>query len=190
VILAVGLGNPGDRYAGTRHNVGFAAVERLAARHGPVAWRAKFLGNYAELGLGAIRVGVLEPLTYMNESGRSVRAAADFFKLAASDILVVHDELDLPLGQVRLKAGGGDAGHRGLRSLTAHLGGGDYVRVRVGIGRPPPNFRGEVADYVLEGFPLPDRPVVDEVVSRAAEAIEVVVERGLSAAMNQVNQRN
>jgi len=189
VILIVGLGNPGPRYTATRHNVGFRAVERLVerARGGP--FRDKFQGQLATLSLGSQPCLALLPQTFMNESGRSVQACAAFYKLAAADVVVVHDELDVPFGEVRLKLGGGDAGHRGIRSIAAHLGTQEFVRVRVGIGRPPPDFRGDPSDYVLDGFPLAEQPGVESMLDRAVEAITLLVERGLSSAMNVVNQR-
>lgn len=185
--MIVGLGNPGPRYADTRHNIGFRVVDALAPGLG---FREKFHGQFA-LGLVAgCRVGLLKPQTFMNVSGRSVRAAVDFYRVAVDSVLVVHDELDLPLGEVRLKVGGGEAGHNGLKSVTSSLGNKDYVRVRVGIGRPPGEFRGSVADFVLQGF-APDEAVhVPEIVKRAVEAIEQVLTAGLAAAMNQVNRRS
>jgi peptidyl-tRNA hydrolase, PTH1 family len=189
MILVVGLGNPGARYAEHRHNVGFRVVEALALRVQSPPWRAKFHGQFAQGELASGRVILLKPETYMNESGQSVRAALTFFKLTPRDVLAVHDELDLPFGEVRLKVGGGEAGHNGLRSLTAHLGTPDYGRVRVGIGRPPPEFRGRGADFVLEAFAPPERADLDNVISRAADAVTLVSERGLTVAMNATNQR-
>jgi len=125
----------------------------------------------------------------MNDSGSSVQPCAAFYDVAPPDLVVVHDELDLPFGDVRLKLGGGDAGHRGLKSVTQHLGTDQYVRVRVGIGRPDPEFPGDVADYVLQGFPLADRASLDDTLDRAVEAVTLFTSRGLSLAMNVVNQR-
>jgi PTH1 family peptidyl-tRNA hydrolase len=189
VIALVGLGNPGERYAATRHNVGFRVVERVVEKCGGSGWREKFSGRVATVERAGEKLLVLEPQTFMNESGRSVRAALDFHGLGVEDLLVVHDELDLAFGEVRLKQGGGDAGHRGLRSVTAHVASSDYGRVRVGIGRPPPEFGGSVADFVLQGFALADQAELSGVIDRAAEAIEIVVERGLPAAMNEINRR-
>ncbi|MDX2054329.1 MAG: aminoacyl-tRNA hydrolase [Polyangiaceae bacterium] len=186
MFLVVGLGNPGSRYSGTRHNIGFLAVEFLARG---AEWRQKFQGEIAQIELGGQKLTLLKPLTYMNESGQSVGPAAKFFKVEPRDVVVVHDELDLPLGTVRIKQGGGDAGHNGLRSIRAHLGTGDFIRIRLGIGRPPPTFRGEIADYVLQGFPLADQGARDTMAEQAALALELIVERGLSSAMNTVNQR-
>lgn len=189
MIALVGLGNPGERYAETRHNVGFRVVERLVEKCGGSGWREKFSGRIAAVECGGQRLLVLEPLTFMNESGRSVRAALDFHGLGVEDLLVVHDELDLPFGDVRLKQGGGDAGHRGLRSVTAHVASSDYARLRIGIGRPPPEFGGSVADFVLQGFALADRAELSGVIDRAVEAIEIIVDEGLPAAMNEINRR-
>ncbi len=188
MILVVGLGNPGRRYEDTRHNVGFMVVERVASRAGG-QWREKFRGRFAQIDIGSERVAVLEPHTYMNESGGSVRPAATFFKVPPSDVLVVHDELDLPFGEIRLKQGGGDAGHNGLKSVTSHLGTPDYMRLRIGIGRPPAGFRGDMADYVLQAFASAERADLDDVVVRAADVVALVVERGIAAAMNVTNQR-
>ncbi len=188
MILLVGLGNPGRRYEETRHNVGFMVVERVVARAAGL-WREKFRGRFAQVELGRERVVALEPHTFMNESGGSVRPAATFFKVPPADVLVVHDELDLPFGQIRLKQGGGDAGHKGLKSVTSHLGTPEYMRLRIGIGRPPAGFRGDVADFVLQAFASAERADLDDVVDGAADVVALVVERGLAAAMNVTNQR-
>jgi PTH1 family peptidyl-tRNA hydrolase len=154
-----------------------------------VVWRAKFNGEFAQGELGGERIGLLKPLTYMNESGLSVRAGMTFFKLTPADVLVVHDELDLAFGDVRLKKDGGEAGHNGLRSITTHLGTPAYLRVRIGIGRPAPEFRGRGADFVLEAFSPLERADLGDVISRAGDAVALVVERGLEVAMNATNQR-
>lgn len=190
MILVVGLGNPGSRYADTRHNVGFRVVERVAERTpGAGAWREAFEGQFAPATIAGQEAGLLQPWTFMNASGRSVRAASSHFGLAPAEILVVHDELDLGFGQLRLKLGGGDAGHRGLRSITQELGSADYGRLRLGIGRPPPDFVGGVVDFVLQGFPLAGRTELLRVLDRAAEAVELVAGSGLPAAMSTINRR-
>jgi peptidyl-tRNA hydrolase, PTH1 family len=193
VILLVGLGNPGPQYAQTRHNVGFMAVDAFCAREagaGRVAsFRARFDGQFAELSLGAGRVGVLKPETYMNASGRSVRAAVSSFGVAPANVLVVHDELDIPFGDLRLKSGGGDGGHRGLRSISAELADPAYGRLRVGIGRPPAHFQGDVADFVLQAFALEERGELIRVFAKTCEAIESVITDGLDRTMNRTNQR-
>ncbi len=191
MILVVGLGNPGDRYRDTRHNVGFMVVDLIAERWGRAVWRQKFQGEtaQAEAAGGATKVALLKPLTFMNLSGKSVQAAAAFYKVAPADVVVVHDELDVPFGQIKLKSGGGDAGHNGLKSVTAQLGTNAYQRVRVGIGRPPSDFRGDTADYVLRAFAPAEQADLADVVEHAANAVEMIVSHGISAAMNQMNRR-
>jgi len=188
VILVVGLGNPGPRYADTRHNAGFMVVDALA-RGGIAAFRSRFEGQYAELELGGEQVGLLKPATFMNESGRSVRAASSFLALAPESLLVVHDELDLGFGELRLKQGGGDGGHRGLRSISAELADPGYGRLRCGIGRPAPDFDGGVVDFVLQAFALEERSELASALERASEAVKFVISDGLSRAMNRTNQR-
>jgi peptidyl-tRNA hydrolase, PTH1 family len=183
-LLVVGLGNPGAEYAATRHNLGFFVVDELASRAGAPPFRKKFHGELADARVGGEPATLLKPLTYMNDSGRSVQAAVAFYKLPLASVLVVHDELDLPFAEVRLKSGGGDAGNRGIRSLIAHLGSPDFARLRVGIGRPPPGFRGSPADFVLQGFAPAERAELAALVARAADTAELVATRGLAAAMN------
>ena len=190
MILVVGLGNPGPRYAWPRHNAGFLAIDALALRGGRVAsFRPQFDGLYAEMELGSERVGLLKPETFMNASGRSVRQAAAFFKVDPEALLVVHDELDLPSGELRLKFGGGDGGHRGIRSISAELGTADYGRLRVGIGRPAPDFQGDIADFVLQAVAPEERIELTRVLERASEVVESVVRDGLPQTMNRTNQR-
>jgi PTH1 family peptidyl-tRNA hydrolase len=153
------------------------------------AFRERFQGDYAECELGSKHVGLLKPATFMNESGHSVRAASVFFGVAPEAVLVVHDELDLAFGQLRLKQGGGDGGHRGLRSISAELATPDYGRVRFGIGRPPAHFDGDVADFVLQAFALEERNELPSVLERASEAVKFVISDGLDRAMNRTNQR-
>src|SRR5664279_5685963 len=145
MLLFVGLGNPGERYAGNRHNIGFMAVQAIARRHDIAPWRRKFQGVAVEGTIANERVLLLLPGTYMNESGRAVAEAANFYKLEAGQIVVFHDEVDLPPAKVRVKAGGGVAGHNGLRSITAHVG-NDYRRVRIGVGKP--HAKEQVAGHV------------------------------------------
>ena len=149
MLLFVGLGNPGTRYARNRHNIGFVVAEEIARRHGFAPWRRRFQGEASEGTLGSERVILLKPTTYMNDSGRAVQEAANFFKLAAGDITVFQDELELPPGKVRVKVGGGIAGHNGLRSITSHIG-NDYRRVRLGIGHP--GVKELVHSHVLSDF--------------------------------------
>ncbi len=189
MLLVVGLGNPGKEYASHRHNVGFMAVDALADRVRADAWREKFSGVYAKAELAGEPAVLLKPMTYMNESGRSVQPAAAFFKVEPKDVIVLHDELDLPFSDVRLKVGGGHAGHNGLRSIMASLGTGDFGRLRIGIGRPPPGFRGEVADYVLSSFNASERAELPETLKLAAESVLEVASRGFQAAMKVRNTR-
>jgi peptidyl-tRNA hydrolase, PTH1 family len=192
-VILVGLGNPGERYADTRHNVGFLVVDRLAEAWGAPAFRTKFQGQLTQVdrrsGGESRRIGLLKPMTFMNLSGQSVQGAAAFFKAAPADVVVVHDELDLPLGRVALKAGGGSAGHNGLKSITQCLGSSDYRRLRLGIGRPGPEFKGDIADFVLEGVPPSEKPAYESMLAKATEALELLVEQGFDAAMNRTNRR-
>jgi peptidyl-tRNA hydrolase, PTH1 family len=188
-ILVVGLGNPGRKYEGNRHNVGFMTVDELRRVEGLPDWREKFSGVFTKgAALGADLV-LLKPLTFMNLSGQSVQPAAAFLKVAPAEIVVVHDELDLPFGDVRIKQGGGHAGHNGLRSLIERLGTPDFVRVRIGIGRPPAGFRGEVADYVLSDFDAAERAELPGVLAKALDAARRVIKDGVQGAMNVVNQK-
>jgi len=156
--LIVGLGNPGSGYAGNRHNIGFMAVDAIAKRHGLVPWRRRFQGVAAEGPLAGERVLLLLPGTYMNDSGRAVAEAANFYKLGLPDIVVLHDEIDLAPAKVRVKTGGGNAGHNGLRSISSHVG-NDYRRVRIGVGHP--GAKELVHDYVLNDFAKSERDWVE-----------------------------
>jgi len=193
MFLVVGLGNPGKKYEKNRHNVGFMVVEQLARSHGLPDFKEKFSAVWTkgELAVGGGRhsVALLEPQTYMNLSGDSVQPAASFLKIDPSHVIVVHDELDLPWRDVRLKVGGGHAGHNGLRSIIQRLGSPDFVRVRVGVGRPPPGWKGDVADYVLHDFDAMEKAELPDVIDRAVAAIEKVITGGVAAAMNAVNTK-
>jgi PTH1 family peptidyl-tRNA hydrolase len=164
--LFVGLGNPGPKYAHNRHNIGFLAVEEIARRHGFAAWRRRFQGETAEGTLDQERVVLLRPQTFMNESGRAVQEAANFFKLAAGEVTVFQDELELPPAKLRVKLGGGIAGHNGLRSISAHIG-NEYRRVRLGIGHP--GIKTLVHGYVLSDFAKDERPWVSALCAAVAE---------------------
>ncbi len=183
-LLVVGLGNPGREYARNRHNVGRMVVEELARRHDG-AWRAKFNGRLADVRIDGHRVGVLAPDTYMNDSGRSVKAAAAFYKLEPDAVLVVHDESDLETGRLQARMGGGLAGHNGLRSIVQYLGTPDFLRLRVGVGRPGRGDHRKLADYVLADFEPADD--VQGIVSRAADAVESLDAEGLEAAQRRFN---
>ena len=190
MLLIAGLGNPGPRYQATRHNLGFRVVDELARQCGvpASAFRERFHGEIASARLGDEELLLLRPQTFMNDSGRSVQAACTFYKLKPSELIVAHDELDLPFGELRLKKGGGDGGNRGIRSVTAALG-PDYIRIRLGIGRPPPDFRGDPADFVLQAFASAEQAGVDQMLSRATEAVSLLTTLGLEKAMNGINQR-
>jgi PTH1 family peptidyl-tRNA hydrolase len=177
MLLLVGLGNPGERYVGNRHNIGFLAVQEIAKRHGIGPWRRRFQGVACEGPLGGVRTLLLLPGTFMNESGRAVAEAVHFYKLAAVDVTVFHDEIDLPPGKVRVKMGGGIAGHNGLRSISEHIG-NDYRRVRIGIGHP--GDKDLVERYVLSDFAKSDRDWVDALIAILADNAELIA-RGQDA---------
>jgi PTH1 family peptidyl-tRNA hydrolase len=185
-LLVAGLGNPGPRYARTRHNLGHMVCAEVARRHGG-SFRSKFSGDLAELRLDSVRVALLAPQTYMNESGRAVGAAVRFFKLPPSQLLVVHDEVDLELGRLQARMGGGLAGHNGLRSVAQHLGTAEFMRLRIGIGRPERGDPRPVADWVLT--PFPPEVDVDVLVGRAADAVEAITLVGLEEAQRRFNER-
>jgi peptidyl-tRNA hydrolase, PTH1 family len=186
--LVVGLGNPGKEYAGTRHNVGFEVVDVLARRHGARLKSGKERALVDEVRIDGQRVALAEPTTYMNLSGESVAPLVRRFGIDdPTRLVIVQDELDLPTGRVRVKVGGGLAGHNGLRSIKAHLHTDAFVRVRIGIGRPPSKEHG--ADHVLKRVGKSDREALAVAVEEAADAVELIVARGADAAMNQVNAR-
>ena len=178
-LLVVGLGNPGREHVRNRHNVGWMVVDELARRHG-ASFRGKFSGQLAEVRDGDLRLGLLKPELYMNESGRSVAPAARFFKVPPEQLLVVHDEGDLDLGRLQARAGGGLAGHNGLRSIAQQLGTQDFLRLRVGVGRPERGDPRPLADYVLSNFEPHDD--AEAIVSRAADAVEAIARDGLEPA--------
>jgi PTH1 family peptidyl-tRNA hydrolase len=184
MLLFVGLGNPGPRYAANRHNVGFMAVQAIARRHDIKPWRRKFQGLAVEGTLGGKRVLLLLPGTYMNESGRAVQEAARFYKLAAGEIVVFHDEVDLPPAKVRVKVGGGVAGHNGLRSISAHVG-NDYKRVRIGIGKPA--AKEQVPGHVLGDFAKSEWPWVEALCEVIAEHAGLLAEGRDSTFQNRVH---
>ena len=185
-LLVVGLGNPGREYATTRHNVGFMVADELARRHGG-SWRSKFSGEVADIRLDGARLALLKPQTFMNESGRSAGAAAKFYKVEPEDLLAVHDEVDLDLGRMQARLGGGLAGHNGLRSMASALKTPEFLRLRIGVGRPERGDRRPVSDWVLSPFD----PSVDvgSLVGRAADAVETLVRDGLDEAQQRFNER-
>jgi PTH1 family peptidyl-tRNA hydrolase len=189
--LLVGLGNPGDKYSGTRHNVGFMALERLASRQG-VAFKAqaKLHGLLAEVGHGPSRLRLLMPQTYMNESGRSIRAALDWFRLEPSQMLILVDDMDLPLGRLRLRASGGAGGHNGLRSTITHLGGQEFPRLRIGIGAPglnPVERKQRTVSHVLGRFAASEQPILDEVLDEVLAGVDLIARLGMERAGNRLN---
>lgn len=184
--LVVGLGNPGAPYEGTRHNLGFEVVELLAERHGGRLRSGKERARSVEVRIGDRRVALAEPMTYMNESGQAVRPLVRRFGIEdLTHLIVVHDELDLPLGRMKVKVGGGLAGHNGLRSIKAHLHDDGFVRIRIGVGKPRSKEHG--ADHVLSRLSKRERAEADQVVQRAADAVEAIVADGVEAAMQRFN---
>jgi peptidyl-tRNA hydrolase, PTH1 family len=184
VLLFAGLGNPGSTYAGHRHNVGFMALDLVGERHGFSPWRQKFQGRLAEGHLGGAKVLLLEPMTYMNESGRSVGEALRFYKLEPKDLVVWHDELDLVPFKCRVKQGGGVAGHNGLRSIAAHLGTQDFKRVRLGIGHPGDKAR--VTGHVLGNFAKAELPELAQFLDAVVDAAPKLAQGDESGFMNRV----
>ncbi|NYJ06251.1 aminoacyl-tRNA hydrolase [Petropleomorpha daqingensis] len=189
-FLVVGLGNPGPGYAGNRHNVGVMVLEELGSRAGIRLTPGKGARARALSGEGRLagrRVVLARPTTYMNESGGPVRGLLDYHHLDPADLVVVHDELDIDFANIRLKRGGGEGGHNGLRSITRSTGTKDYLRVRVGIGRPP--GRQDPADFVLKDFSATERKELPFLIAEAADAVELLLARGLEAAQNEVHTR-
>ncbi|MGD9857026.1 MAG: aminoacyl-tRNA hydrolase [Planctomycetaceae bacterium] len=183
--VVVGLGNPGRKYVGTRHNVGFEVLARLAQQYGPDPVRTRFDAELTEITVGRERILLAAPQTYMNLSGRSVRQILDFYKVPAGELLVVCDDLNLDVGRLRLRASGSAGGQKGLQDTIGQLGTGDFARLRIGIGRPP--ARMDAAAYVLQKFSLQDRKSVDEAVALAADAVVMWANDGVQSAMNCVN---
>ena len=183
-LLVVGLGNPGREYVRNRHNVGHMVVDELARRH-DASWRSKFSGRLADVRIDDHKVGLLKPETFMNESGRSVAAAARFYKVDPDAILVVHDEGDFDLGRLQARLGGGLAGHNGLRSIAQHLKTPDFMRLRIGVGRPGRGDPRPLADYVLSDF-APDDDA-ESLIARAADAVETLDAEGLDRAQARFN---
>jgi PTH1 family peptidyl-tRNA hydrolase len=183
-LLVAGLGNPGREYERTRHNIGWRVVDELARRHDG-SFRSKFDGQLSEVRLDGLRLALLKPETYMNVSGKSISAARRFFKAEPGSLLVVHDDVDLEPGRLQVRAGGGLAGHNGLRSIASALGTQDFLRLRIGVGRPDRGDRRPVADYVLSDFePELD---VDALIGRAADAAETIATDGVEPAQQRFN---
>lgn len=191
-LLAVGLGNPGPRYQGNRHNFGFMVVDALASKRGEPSWQHKFGGLHCRARVAGRHVNLLKPQTYMNLSGESVSRAAAFYKINPSEVIVIYDDLDLPFGNLRIRRGGGTGGHNGIESVIEELGKPGFVRVRMGIGRPLRNedtHATDVTNYVLADFSTEERKSLTNVIDRGAKAVERVIRSGVTAAMNQFNKR-
>lgn len=180
-IVIAGLGNPGRKYAGTRHNIGFQALEILAGRYRLQLSQEKFHGVYTTGAVAGRDVVLLRPQTYMNKSGRAVLAARQFYDVPASDTIVLHDDVDLETGVLKIKQGGGHGGHNGLRDIISRTGDRDFVRIRLGVGRPE---YGDVTAHVLGRFDDSERPEIDELIERACDAVEVVLSDGVAKAQN------
>lgn len=187
--IVVGLGNPGRQYAGTRHNVGFDVIDYLAAAPSVGGARSAFQADVFEATEGGEKLLLLKPQTFMNVSGQSLAAAANFYKVAVEDVLVVHDELDLPFGRLQLKPGGGSGGHNGLKSIVESWGEQDHARLRFGIGRPPAPGPDRVVGHVLSAFGSEEAPQLPEAITRAAEGCEAWTREGMSKAMNAFNRK-
>lgn len=183
--IILGIGNPGKEYAETRHNAGFMVVERFAELHRLGAWKKRFLSLTAEGNVAGRKLLLMKPQTYVNESGRALRAAADWCSADAPDVMVVVDDFNLPLGRLRVRAGGSSGGHHGLESIAAHMADAEVARLRIGIGGGARCDR----DYVLSRFTPAERPAMDEAVERAARALDVWLESGLERCMNEFNVR-
>ncbi len=186
--IIAGLGNPGDQYRMTRHNMGFLVLDALAEDAGIAVQKKKFEALLGDGRMGAERVLLVKPQTFMNLSGQSVRQVIDFYQKTSEDLIVVHDDLDLPFGTVRVKVGGGDGGHKGVRSLMDHLGGGAFTRVRIGIGKPP--FKDDTEHYVLQSFPKADLETLAGIVRTACEAVREILGTGVRPTMNRFNRRD
>ncbi len=184
-LLVVGLGNPGDEYARTRHNVGAETVELLAERHGAKLRKGKERARADQVRVGDALVALAVPLTYMNDSGLAVVALARRYGVEPEQIVIVHDELDLPVGALKVKAGGGLAGHNGLRSIKAHLHSDEFLRVRIGVGKPASKEQG--VDHVLKKFSKRERTEIDVSIEQAADAVECIAGDGVDVAMNRFN---
>jgi len=181
--VIVGLGNPGPRYKDTRHNVGFETLEELARRHPVQREESRFDAIIAHFQINQEKVCLLKPLTYMNLSGRAVRAFVSYYKIDLQDLIVIYDDMDLPVGSLRIRSKGGTGGHRGMNSLVENLGTQDFARIRIGIGRPS----GEAVDWVLGRFSPEEKPLIQKAISRAADAVECWLNHGIDKAMNEYN---
>jgi len=186
--LIVGLGNPGRQYEQTRHNLGYKVLDCLARRWGVQLQKMRFEGLFAMKRIGQTQAALLKPLTFMNNSGRSVAAAVRYYKLPLENLLVISDDMALPLGQLRLRPSGSDGGHKGLADIILHCGDDRFARLRIGIDCPPGRI--DPADYVLSPFRADEQPVVEQAVQQAADAVEMWLEKGIEATMNVFNRRD
>ena len=183
--VLVGLGNPGRKYEGTRHNVGFEVVAEMARRHSATKPRARFEAQVAEAGVGAEKLLLVAPKTYMNASGRTVRQVVDFYQLSTGDLLIVCDDINLPVAKLRMRRSGSAGGQKGLENVVLHLGTQDVPRLRIGVGLPPPGR--DSADYVLDRFHKSEREAIDAAIGTAADAVEAWISEGIDRAMNRFN---
>ena len=188
MILVAGLGNPGKKYTNTKHNIGFLVVDEIGKRVGIELKKNKFKGVFGEGLTGDIKLLLLKPQTYMNLSGESVLSIKNFYDIPTDNIIVVYDEMDLPLGHIRIKSGGGSAGHNGIKSIISSLGTDEFARVRVGIGKPLVKDSG--TGHVLSGFNKDEARTVTDSIKRAADAVFAIIEKGLERAMNEYNTKN
>jgi len=186
--LIVGLGNPGKEYSGSRHNLGFRCINHLAKAHGIGIDKRQCQAQLGAGRIAGVQVVLAKPKTYMNLSGKSVDMMMDRFKAKREDIVVIHDDLDLPLGRIRLYANGGPGGHKGVESIIAALGSRGFIRIRVGVGRPPPGM--DPVDYVLLDFSPTDRLLIEEAIAKVGEAVPFMLKEGLAAAMNKYNKKD
>ncbi len=187
MVLVAGLGNPGDKYKDTRHNVGFTVIDILSERFHCDSTKQRFKGIFGEANKDEIKILLLKPMTYMNNSGESVASACNYYRVDSRDLIVVHDEMDLPLNRIRVKQGGGSAGHNGIKSIVRMLGTDDFARVRIGIGKPT-DTTGTVS-HVLSGFNIEEAKQLETIVERSADAVQEIIENGVESAMNIYNQR-
>ncbi len=185
MMLIVGLGNPGAGYAKTRHNVGFQVIDRLAGDFCPAGWRLRCRSLVMEARFQDQKVVLAKPQTYMNNSGEAVKPLLRWYGLGLAELLVICDDLDLPLGQIRIRKKGGHGGHRGLKSIIGAVGGNEFARLRIGIGRPAPEI--DVVQWVLGRFSAAEAPVIEEALARAARAVQILLSEGIERAMNQFN---
>lgn len=183
--IIAGLGNPGTEYAQTKHNVGFMLVDALAERLNASAWKEDFFSAITEVRIGGEKVFLVKPLTYMNNSGEALGSMLSYYKMDADDLVVVHDDMDIPAGTVRIRKKGGSGGHNGIKSILAHVGSEDFVRVRIGVGRPPAGWT--VVHHVLAPFSSEDVPLIREAITYLLPAVECIVTDGVDLAMNKYN---